>query len=236
MMKAKQMKRNSLKTVCMFAAALTLPVVLTGCAKSMQTLPTYNQIHKLTVAETVERMELYVRPQGLDLSARDRSAMQGFVNLYANEGDGGMYLNVPSNAAGAPGMTQARAEIQNLLLRSGLSSTPLQTGQYQVPPNAPAPLVLSFRRLAMQPINCGLSGDLTRTSNNQAYYNFGCANQANFAAMIGDPRQLIEPYAATSPNATRRTIGFDKYVEGTDPSSEQPSRQAVSAAEGVSGN
>ncbi len=225
----KSYRPNSYR-LCIITASAAVMTALSACAPTMHTMPSYEQVHKLTVAETVERMELYVRPQGLDLSARDRSAMQGFVNLYANEGDGGFYLNVPSNAAGAPGMRQAQAEIQNLLLRSGLNAAPLQSGQYQVPPNAPAPLVLSFRRLAMQPINCASGQDLTRTSNNQAYYNFGCAQQANFAAMIGDPRQLIEPYAAAPPNATRRTIGFDKYVQGEDTSSTQPGRQSVSAA------
>lgn len=233
-MKVKQMKLYSKSAPKALVAGLAFAAIaLTGCAKTMHTLPSYNQNHKLTVAETVERMELYVRPQGLDLSARDRAAMRGFVNLYGNEGDGGFYLNVPSNAAGAPGMRQAQAEIQNLLLASGLSSAPLQTGQYRVAPNAPAPLVLSFRRLAMQPINCAVGENLLSTSNNQAYYNFGCAQQSNFAAMIDDPRQLIEPYARTAPNATRRTIGFDKYVEGTDPSSALPARQSVSPAEGV---
>lgn len=229
-MKVRQMKPSKLTGLGIAVIAVS---VLSACAPSMQTLPSYEQVHKLTVAETVERMELYVRPQGMNLSARDRSAMQGFVNLYANQGDGGFYLNVPSNAAGAPGMRQAQAEIQNLLMRSGLSSAPIQSGQYNVPPNAPAPLVLSFRRLAMQPINCALDGNLARTANNQVYYNFGCAQQSNFAAMIGDPQQLIAPYARTAPNATRRTIGFDAYVEGEDPSSELPERQSVSANEGT---
>jgi len=231
-MKVNIMKSASLRAgLCAAIAAAGL----SACAPSMPAYQNYTQNHKLTVAETVERMELYVRPEGLDLSARDRSAMQGFVNLYGNEGDGGFYLNVPSNAAGAPGMRQAQAEIQNLLMRSGLNSAPIQSGQYQVPAGAPAPLVLSFRRLAMQPINCAMGDDLTRTTNNQAYYNFGCAQQANFAAMIDDPRQLIEPYAATPPNATRRTIGFDKYVEGEDPSSAMPQRQQVTST-GAAGN
>jgi len=210
---------------------LTAGLSLGACAPRMATMPSYEQNHKVVVAETVERMELYVRPAGLDLSARDRAAMQGFVTLYGNEGDGGFYLNIPSNAAGAPGMRQAQAEIQNLLMRSGLGHAPVQTGRYNVPPQAGAPLVLSFRRLATQPIPCGLGDNLTLTSNNQAYGNFGCAHQSNFAAMIADPRQLIQPYAVANPNAARRTIGFDKYVEGTDPSSELPARQQSEVGE-----
>jgi pilus assembly protein CpaD len=206
---------------------------LGACAASMPTILPPDQNYKVTVAETGVRMELYVRPQGLNLSARDRAAMQSFVALYGAKGNGGFYLNVPSNTAGAPGMRQAQAEIQNILVSSGLAGAPLQTGQYPVAPNAPAPLVLSFRRLGIMPIPCGVGGDLSRTSNNQAYANFGCAQQSNFAAMIGDPRQLIEPYTVTPPNGARRTDGFDKYVKGQDPASIQPSRQERTAKNAI---
>ncbi len=219
----------TLKNLKMSAGTLAVITTLGGCAASMPTMMPYEKQHMVTVAETVERMELYVRPEGLDLSARDRAAMQNFVGLYGAEGSGGFYLNVPSNTAGAPGMRQAQAEIQNILIGSGLAGAPLQTGQYPVAQTAPAPLVLSFRRLATVPMQCSASQNLNRTSNNQAYPNFGCSHQANFAAMIGDPRQLLDPYAAAAPNAARRTNGFDKYVNGENPASKQPGRQQISA-------
>ena len=158
-------------------ASTCAALMLTACAPRMATLPTYDQNHKITVAETVERLELYVRPQGLNLSARDRSAMQGFVNLYGKHGDGGLYLNVPSNTAGAPGMRQAQAEIKNLLMRAGHSNAPIQMGRYNVAPNAGAPLVLSFRRLTIEPIDCEVGRDLTHTSNNQPYYSFAALSK-----------------------------------------------------------
>jgi len=37
---------------------------------------------------------------------------------------------------------------------------------------------------------------------------------ANLAAMITDPRQLLEPYAAGRPNAQRRQVIYDKYIQG----------------------
>jgi len=67
------------------------------------------------------------------------------------------------------------------------------------------------------------------TGSNNADYSYGCTQSANLAAMIQDPRQLIEPLPFDRPNIERRIDIYDKYIQGQDTSSEQPARQAVSA-------
>lgn len=214
------------------AAILTVSAaLLSACAPSIPTVMSYDAQHPVQIAETVERLELYVRPNGMNLSARDRAAMKRFINQYGIDGDGSMFLNIPNTAAGAPAMRAAQAEIQNMMTQSGLAYAPIQTGQYGAAPGAPAPLVLSFRRLAVVPQNCLLNDNMVRTSNNQPWGNFGCSTQTNFARMVDDPRQLLEPYARGESLAQRREVGFEKYVEGKDPSSELPARQQVSAGE-----
>jgi len=32
--------------------------------------------------------------------------------------------------------------------------------------------------------------------------------------MVTDPRQLLEPYAGGQPNAQRRQVIYDKYIQG----------------------
>lgn len=178
------------------AAALSagLMIGVTACSPYMKAGPNFDTKHKIQVAETVERMEIYIRPTGLNLSARDRAAMRQFIGLYGQEGDGAMFLNIPSNAAGSQGMSQAQREIQNLLMQAGLSGARVQTGQYNAHPNAAAPLVLSFRRLGVVPRDCGVTDDLIPSHNNQPHDNFGCAGMTNLGILASDPRQLLEPY------------------------------------------
>ena len=64
---------------------------------------------------------------------------------------------------------------------------------------------------------------------NQSYSQFGCSHTANLAAMIQDPRQLIQPYELTAPDSQRRQTIYDKYIEGENPASVQPDRQDVAA-------
>ena len=57
-------------------------------------------------------------------------------------------------------------------------------------------------------------GSLTDTYSNQPQGGFGCFQSANLAAMITDPRQLLEPYASGQPNAQRRQVIYDRYIQG----------------------
>ena len=50
---------------------------------------------------------------------------------------------------------------------------------------------------------------------NKPYYNFGCANQRNLAAMVDNPSDLVQPRPETPPYTERRTASFEKYRKGT---------------------
>lgn len=183
--------------------------------------------NKIQVAESIERLELYTRPNGLELSARDQVAVNQFLQSYRNSGNGPIYLNIPSSAASGLGVRQAQALIRQNLSGLGLSGESMQTGQYQAPYGSPAPVVVSYRTLKTVPKDCRQLGDATDTFSNQPYDSFGCFHSANLAAMIADPRQLLEPYDMTIPDSQRRQTVYDKYIQGENPASTQPDRQQV---------
>ena len=70
-------------------------------------------------------------------------------------------------------------------------------------------------------------GDLSYAYTNQPYSNFGCFQSANLAAMIQDPRQLLQPYDMTVPDSQRRQTIYDKYIKGENPASDLPARQDI---------
>jgi len=183
--------------------------------------------NKIQVAESIERLELYTRPNGLELSARDQVAVNQFLQSYRHRGDGPIYLNIPANAASGLGVQQAKSLIHQNLASLGLGRAAVQTGQYQTPYGSPAPVVVSYRTLKTVPQDCRDFGDLTDTYSNQPSVNFGCFHTANLATMIGDPRQLLEPYEMTIPDSQRRQTVYDRYIAGENPASTLPDRQQV---------
>jgi len=223
---------HKIRHLTLMVSGVAIAASLTACTTyepSYLPSPLRNQIQ---VAESIERLELYTRPDGLALSARDRDAVAQFVQMYGRFGDGPLYINVPSNGASGLGAQQAQKLIRQDMNGFGLGRTQIQTGQYQAAHNAPAPVVVSYRRLKTMPEDCRKLGNLTLTSNNQPYDSFGCSQTANLAAMIQDPRQLLEPYAFDSPNSARRMTVYDKYIEGENTASQQPDRQEISAEGG----
>jgi len=54
---------------------------------------------------------------------------------------------------------------------------------------------------------------------NKQYYNFGCANQRNLAAMVDNPSDLVQPRPETPAYTARRTAAFEKYRKGDQPRS-----------------
>jgi len=84
-------------------------VLITACSTAQPTPPLSKAHYPVEVAESIERLELYTRPNGLELSARDSDAVAIFVNNYRRFGNGPLYINVPSHAAQGLGAQQAHA-------------------------------------------------------------------------------------------------------------------------------
>lgn len=210
-------------------------MVLSGCTMHQPSYPPTILRNKITVAETVERLELYAGQAGLHLSARDQDAVGDFLAQYARSGEGPLYINVPSNGQTSQGVAQATSIVQSYLGRLGLSGSAVQSGQYPAMPGAPSPVIVSYRRLTTAPINCSQGASLTHTANNQPYGNFGCAQTANLAALIDNPRQLLAPYEFDKGSTVRRMTVIDKYVAGEATATPRPEGQEVSAGDGGGG-
>jgi pilus assembly protein CpaD len=166
----------------------------------------------------------------LELSARDKLAVAQFLDGYRNSGSGPLFINRPSGQAGSVGTRQAEAVVRDLMRNGGLNPASLQGGEYRSDPQAPAPVVVSYRVLKAIPDNCRKRDSVTKPFTNKAPKHFGCFQSANIAAMIGDPRQLLEPYAFGQPDAQRRQVIYDRYIQGDLTGAQFPARQLPAQA------
>lgn len=215
--------KNSIPTACV----LLVGFGLSACANASKSVAPIHLRNSVNVAESIERLELYSRPSGMELSARDKLAVAQFLDGYAKSGEGALYINRPSSAISGIGTRQAESVVRGLMAQGGLNPNAVQTGQYQSRPGAPAPVVVSYRTLRAIPQDCRELGRLHDTYTNQPHDNFGCFQSANLAAMISDPRQLLEPYSAAQPNAQRRQVVYDRYIEGTQTAAQINPEQQV---------
>lgn len=208
-----------------------LALTLTACAvpQSMPR-PSINN-NQISISESIERLELYSRPNGMSLSSRDQSAVAEFIAAYNRFGDGPLYVNVPGAQSGTVGTQQSAQLVRQTMAQMGMGVGAIQTGQYQSNPAAPAPVVVSYRRLKVVPQDCRGLENLMDTHANRPMASFGCAYHANLGAMIQDPRQLLDPYDMDIPNAERRRTVYDKYIAGEPTATTKPADQERSVDE-----
>jgi pilus assembly protein CpaD len=155
----------------------------------------------IEVARGPIRMEISSRHGSLQAS--QINAISGFSRSAKNFGASRITILRPS-AGGASGKV-ARQTYQ-LLVQSGIS--PGMISQKTYPGASRLPVQLTYVRSVAVTKECGdWSEDMSNTSRNEPYANFGCSTQNNIAAMVVNPDDFVAPRATTPAYAAARTPG-----------------------------
>lgn len=206
-------------------------LVLAGCQHGSQATPTddprfvsYDQRHALSLRQQEHTLPLLVGQNASGLTGGDRTALSGFMQSYSAQGEGQLRIRVPQGSANAHAATNALADIHDVVASAGGNPAAIGVEHYQVgDPTAHAPIVVVFDRLEAVTNQCGDWSDIVNPPNQQAdYYNFGCASQANFGAMLADPRDLVRPRGVGYPDAGRRAEVLARYRRGEETTTARP--------------
>lgn len=198
-----------MKTILLLAAA----AAATGCATKFNTAE-----HALSVAEEhpisvdSQTVTMTLAP-GASLTGVDRARLRAFADAYMRNGHGSLTVRAPGGAGG-----QGEA-VRAALDEFGVPPDRVAASSYGA--GTTADLILSYTHYVATPSACGVwEGQAERDFRNMRSPNFGCSMQNNLAAMIGDPRDLVEPAAMTAPDTATRIRGVQLYREGRETSSE----------------
>ena len=197
------------------AAAAALAVSQSGCigapAEGLGPMPlTPTSRYSLQVEPGVDRMALAVHETGL--SENQTSALRDMVNRFAAEGAPMLTVEAPSGDD--PVSSDVAWRIKGALEAQGVPSYQVRVVTY-VAPDPRAPVLVGFDTVRATVPQCGQSWtNLARTGNNAGSSNFGCAVNANLAAQIANPRDIVTPRAMTPSDAGRRSVVIDHYRAG----------------------
>lgn len=176
--------------------------------------------------------QLALNPHAEGLSANQRSAIAGFVGRWRDSGRADIVIQTP-----AGGDTQAvdntASGLLNDLLAAGVPGESVRVAAYDSA-GAPGPILASFLRYEARGPNCeGGWDNLSATKTNDSSAHFGCANTANFAAMIADPRDLVSPRPVDPADAARRGVVLGRYRAGENTSSARDAQAVGSVSNAV---
>jgi pilus assembly protein CpaD len=172
--------------------------------------------------------QLALAPHAEGLSANQNAAVAGFVARWRESGRAEIAIQTPAD--GDPSAVDRTASgLLNLLLGAGVPGEKVRVAPYDAAGIPGAPILASFLRYEARGPNCqGGWDNLSATKDNNPTSHFGCANTANFAAMVADPRDLISPRVSEPGDAARRGVVLGKYRNG-EPTSTARDSQAVGA-------
>lgn len=208
-------------TLLLLAAA----AALAGC-QSRETLATgsvrsdgYRTTYPIALTEAPETLDIPVGYGTSGLSASSRDNVRAFAAAAAEHGTGSLVILTPAGSANQKAASHMAQEARTVARSGGLPSSLIETRSYAVQdPQANAPIRLTYSRIKAVSPPCGewKENALIGFDNRDAA-EFGCSTQANLAAMVENPEDLITPRATTPASATRRTTQIGKYEAAGDP-------------------
>ncbi|WP_417671014.1 CpaD family pilus assembly protein [Roseibium sp.] len=228
---------SSLKAgFCLVAMA-----TLSGCKSSNDTgqlgymaANDYALRHPIVLTEQPEVLDLPVGPATRNLNRHIADSVTAFAMQSRKNGNGRVEIQVPAGAGNEAAVHAIVPAIRTALNSGGVPANRIVTRSYSVEnASADAPIRLSYARVMASAGPCGewpenIGGGVNQ---NTDYHNFGCATQANLAAMVSNPADLITPRASTPGDQMRRAMVYEKYRVGEVTASEYKEGEGASVSE-----
>jgi pilus assembly protein CpaD len=227
-------KRHS-ADIARLLALLTCATMLTGCVTAKQdvvvaTVPTdYRQRHPIVLKEQPRAVELFIGTKRGTLTGAQHTDVLAFAGEWRHEASGGILIDVPSGTPNELAATDALREVRSILAAAGVPPDGVNIRPYHTSdPRKLATLRISYPRIAADVGPCGMwPRDLGPTYDpehldNQQYWNLGCANQRNVAAMVDNPHDLVQPRGEIPVSAGRRNTVLTKYRHGESTTTTYP--------------
>jgi pilus assembly protein CpaD len=169
--------------------------------------PAFN--HPISVEPSYHSIKLPFSATDAGLMPEDAAHFSVFVAEYLNSGNGAISITAPAGGNAAIGYFGER------LASLGVPRDRILVGTKQTG-DGDNRVEIGYVGYKAHVENCDdpWSKDWSDTSDNQPTANFGCSVQRNIAAMVADPRDLVQPRTMDASDAARRNTVMGHYEKG----------------------
>lgn len=210
------MTRILARSTSALAVAMTA-ALLTACAtpdttsvrmSGREPFPIVIETHVITQAVPFVGASAEIAPVG-------QPQLDSFLTDFMRSGGGVLEIAVASDAP-SDQLSAARQEaVRKYVLHRGVRPHELRFSPVRSSSGRNGAVVVSYERYIAKAPDCDENiGDNTFNPGNQQHPNFGCAQQAQFAAMVSNPADLMRMRTEQPTDATRRSIVIQKYRAG----------------------
>lgn len=177
------------------------------------------EAHTPTAVPVEARLVLAAGEGAQGLTGQEYSQLTSFANDFVQLGRGTLVISVPANAGNSGTAALIAQDAQRALYAGGVDYAKISGGTYQAQGRTNAPVMLSFARYEAVKVSCQPWSEIDprKTASNLSPDRFGCAQNANLAAMVADPGDLLADRKDGPRDAGRIQVGVDKQRKGEVP-------------------
>jgi len=191
----------------------------------------YRKRHQIGLREGTRSVELFIGQSRGALNPSQRADVLSFAQTWKRDSTGGIVVEVPRGTPNQFAASEAAREVNAILTASGMPPQTVAVRSYMPENPAQLPTIrLSYSAIKADAGPCGLwPTDLGPAPEpfyveNKPYWNLGCSNQRNLAAMVDNPADLVQPRGETPAWTSRRTTVLEKYRQGQSPETTYPNQ------------
>lgn len=191
------------------ALALTLQACASSGGADALTPITPLSRYTLQVEPGIDRVALAVHETGV--SANQQAVLGQLASRFMIEGAPVIYVEAP--AGGDPVANNAAWQTAAVLEAAGVPASLIQVVSYNGP-DPRAPVLAGFETVRAHVPQCGTSWENLARTGTRNSNNLGCAVNANLAAQIANPRDILQPRSLDAADAGRRGTVVGNYRSG----------------------
>jgi len=226
---------SRLATICVRAGLIAgLAASLAACNTTTATDTTggipddYRARHPISLQEGKKTLVLFVGHGRGSLLPTQRAEVLAFARNWQRDATGGVTIDRPMGGATERAANDSLRETMSIIVQAGVPNNGIVIRTFDAAGQKSSWLRLHYPLMVAHAGPCGLWPDdvgadyNVKHFQNKEYYNFGCAQQRNIAAMVANPSDLVQPRAETPAYTMRRTEGFEKYRQGNSTATSYP--------------
>lgn len=183
--------------------------------------------HPIAVEPSYRELKVQFAGGVQGMSPEDAVRFDAFLADYRAHGNGSIGISVP---AGAPSRN-AITYFGERAAASGISRDKILVSTHDTT-NGDFRVDVSYIAYTAHTDACGdWSENLAYTLDNATPKNFGCSVQQNIAAMVADPRDLVQPRAFEPADANRAGTVIGNYEQGKITAAEKSGDQSAAVSD-----
>lgn len=169
----------------------------------------YRTNYPINVAKKDTFFSIPVAPVGKRLTNVQSDQIDNAIRTYDENGSGPIVIRTPKNVSRSK---EVERQVRLIVAAFKAKRYYVLTGTPHNDTIGGSTIRIEFKVLKAETKPCGRwPDDILNDQSNRHYANFGCSVQANLAAQIAAPRDLMTPRQQTSIDAERRANVIDDY-------------------------